>query len=92
MPQKTPENPEFTHLGWQHGTSSQATEQDHLVLHVDQPATSAAPEFQEVEDAAMPSPTYLWPAEDEQFTTEGTSMIVFDDQNDGQSANNPVFS
>lgn len=92
MPPKTPEDPKFTHLGWQHGAISKAREEDHLVLHVDQPAPSSAPEFHEVEDAAMPSPTYLWPADDKQFTTEETSMIVFDDNESGQSANNSDFS
>ena len=92
MPQNTPDSKDFTHLGWQHGASSKATEEDHLVLDVDQPAPSGTPEFHEVHDAAMPSPTYLWPTDDEQFTTEEASMIVFDDKESGQSANNSVFS
>ncbi len=92
MSPKTPDNPDFTHLGWQHGASLHATEEDHLVLHVDQPAPSGAPEFHEVEDAAMPSPTYLWPTDDQQFTNEDSSMIVFEDKDANQSANKSIFS
>ena len=92
MPPQTPENPEFTHLGWQHGASSKATEEDHLVLDVDQPAPSGTPEFHEVHDAAMPSPTYLWPTDDEQYTNEDSSMIVFVDKDADQSATKSIFS
>ena len=92
MPPKRPDSKDFTHLGLQHGASSKATEEDHLVLHVDQPAPSGAPEFHEVEDAAMPSPTYLWPADDEHFTSEETSMMVFDDKDANQSPNKSIFS
>ena len=92
MPPTRPDSRDFTHLGWQHGASPKATEEDHLVLHVDQPAPSDTPEFHEVDDAAMPSPTYLWPTGDEQYTNEDSSMIVFDDKDADQSATKSIFS
>ena len=92
MPPKRPDSRDFTHLGWQHDASSKATEEDHLVLHVDQPPHSGAPEFHEVDDAAMPSPTDLWPTDDEQYTNEESSMIVFDDKDADQSATKSIFS
>jgi len=92
MPQTTPDSRDFTHLSWQHGASSKATEEDHLVLHVDQPAPSGTPEFHEVEDAAMPSPDYVWPVDDEHFTIEEPSMIVFEDKDADQSASKSIFS
>ena len=91
MPQKKPDSSGFTHLGWQNGASSKATEEDHLVLHVDQPAPSGVPGFHEVEDAVMPSPTDLWPTDDEQYTNEDSSMIVFADKDDDQSATKSTF-
>ncbi len=92
MSPKTPDNPDFTHLGWQQGAGSHTTEEDHLILHVDQPAPSGVPEFHEVEDAVMPSPTYLWPAHEEQGRTEEPSMIVFGEQDADQSESDSVFS
>ncbi|KZR70235.1 hypothetical protein PMIT1313_00544 [Prochlorococcus marinus str. MIT 1313] len=92
MPPKRPDNRDFTHLGWQNNASSKATEEDHLVLHIDQPTPSGTPDFHEVHDAEIPSPTHLWPTDDEQYTNEDSSMIAFDYKDADQSATTSVFS